>query len=270
MVIKIKTVNLLAVISFSLLLTSCIKWVDPPVEGLVLYYTFDGNLTDRSKYFNDGIDSTSGNYVKGRWNKALDFNGYSDFIQLSNTLNGADGLSFSFWIKSRGAYGTNNNGAIVSKYNMTGHYRCFMIYSFGAYETRDDNRLSAAFYIRSYTAGTNDHVKSYYEEKELSIFTNPSLWTIIRPRRIELNRWTHCVINVTPSDIEAWINGEMCVKKKREYDEYYDNPLIPTYIGNNVSGGEGSNNHFNGALDELRIFNRPLTEKEIRILFNNK
>ena len=267
---KYKQLYFLLFLTSFILTTSCIKWVEPPTEGLVVYYSFDGNLLDRTLNHNNGIDSTSGNYVKGRWSKALDFNGYSDYVQLSNTLNGADGLSFSFWIKPRGAYGTENNGAIVSKYSMAGHFRCFMIYSFGAYETRNDNRLSGAFYTRSSTAATNDHVKSYYKNDELSIFPDPALWTVIKPRRLELKKWTHCVINVTPVEIQAYIDGDLCVKKKREYSEYYDNPFLPTYIGNNLSGGEGSNNHFNGALDELRIYNRELTKEEIRVLYNNK
>lgn len=251
-------------------LASCTKLVDPSTEGLVLYYSFDGNLMDLSGNDNHGIDYTSGNYVKGKWGDALDFNGVSDYIELSNTLASADGLSFSFWVRSRGANGTENNGAIVSKYNMAGHQRCFMIFSFGANETRSDNRLSAAFYVQSYSASTSDMVKSYFEPDELSLFPDPSLWTLVRPERLELNIWTHCVINVTPTVIEAWINGELCVKKKREYQEYFDNPNLRTYIGNNMWGGSGANNHFNGTLDELRIYGRELLKKEIQFLYRNK
>jgi hypothetical protein len=232
--------------------------------------SFDNNLKDRSISANHGIDYTSGNYVDGKWGEALDFNGYSDYVELSKTIYAGDGLSFSFWIKSRGAYGTQNNGAILSKYNMTGHLRSFMIYSFGAYETRNDDRLSAAFYKSSYSASTNDHVKSYLEKSELEIFPDPSLWTILSPRRIVREKWMHCVINVTENEIQAWLNGALCTKKKREHTLYFDIQTEPVYIGNNMSGGEGSNNHYNGALDELRIYSRPLSAKEILVLSRNK
>lgn len=33
-----------------------------------------------------------------------------------------------------------------------------------------------------------------------------------------------------------------------------------------IVGGAGSNNHFNGVMDEMRIYNRPLTEAEIALL----
>jgi hypothetical protein len=260
-------INLLII---SLLLISCKKQDYPPTQGLVLYYTFDGNMADASGNNNNGINYTSNNYVPGRWGQALDFNGTSDFIQLTNTINSSNGLSFSFWIKSRGANGIENNGAIVSKYNMSTKSRCFMIYSFGSDSTRNDNRLSAAFYYSGITASYNDNVKSYLEANELLIYSNPLLWSIINPTRLEIGSWTHCVINVTPTAVESWINGVLCTKKTREYTTYFDNPDEPIYIGNNIRGGDGGNNHFNGIIDELRIYNRGLTSKEIETLYKEK
>jgi hypothetical protein len=267
---KSKTALLLSLLIPCSIMVSCVKWLEPPADGLELYYTFDRNLDDLSGNNNDGINYTSNNYVKGRWAQALDFNGTSDFIQISNTLNAENGLSFSFWIKSRGATGMENNGAIVSKYNMTAHLRCFMIYTFGAYETRNDNRLSAAFYKYQNSSAIHDNIKSYLDVNDLNPFPDPSLWTIIKPKRIETGTWTHCVINVTSTEIQAWLNGELCAKKRREYTTYFDSPAEPTFIGNNLAIGEGNNNHFNGALDELRIFSRGLSEREIKILFKNK
>jgi hypothetical protein len=145
-----------------------------------------------------------------------------------------------------------------------------MVYSFGAYENRGDNRLMAAFYKQSYNSAIHDHIKSYFEEEDLSIFPDRTLWTIFKPKRLETGKWTHCVINMTSTELQAWINGELCATKRREHATYFDTPDVPTYIGNNMSGGEGSNNHYNGALDELRIFNRGLTKREIQILYKNK
>jgi hypothetical protein len=145
-----------------------------------------------------------------------------------------------------------------------------MIYSFGAYETRNDNRLSAAFYKYRNSSAIHDHIKSYLEYDDLTSFPDPSLWTIIKPKKIETDVWTHCVINVTPAEIQAWINGELCTKKRREFTFYFDSSDEPTYVGNNLAVGQGANNHFNGVLDELRIFNRGLSNREIQILYKNK
>jgi hypothetical protein len=253
------------------LLSSCLKKNDntPPTDGLLLFLPFNGNTNDLSGNGNNAFDYTSHNYVKGKKSLALDFDGKSDYLQLKYSINSGDGLSFSFWLKTRGANGAENNGAIVCKYNMSDHTRCFMIWSFGSYENRSDNRLSAAFYKYGTSSAIHDHVKSYLEPGELSVFPNPSLWTIINPVRLTPGTWTHCVINVTGTTIEAWINGVLCAKKLRENLTYFDTPDEPVLIGNNIAIGEGSNNHFNGILDELRIYNRGLTIDEIKTLFKD-
>jgi hypothetical protein len=254
-----------------LIVTSCTEKIDPPTSGLILYYNFDGNVNDASGNNNNGIDYTSDKFVSGKRGQALDFNGTSDYIQLFNTINSENGLSFSFWIKSRGAAGTENNGVIISKYNMTTNMRGFLLYSFGSGETRDDNRLSAAFFRYGYSSAYHDNVKSYMEQDELLAYpSDPSLWTIVEPKKLETGIWTHCVINITANTIEAWINGVLCVKKQREYITYFNSPDEPVYIGNAFALGSGSNNHFNGIIDELRIYNRELTRDEIQVLFKAK
>ena len=244
--------------------------MDPPTNSLLLYLPFDGNLNDVSESNNAVIDYSSDNYQPGRWGQALDFNGTSDYLKLTNTINSSAGLSFSFWIKIRGVNATENNGSIVSKYNMTTQLRCFMIYSSGSYNTRTDNRLSAAFYEYGTSASYHDNVRSYLEPAELTVYSNPALWTILKPLRLEIGVWTHCIINLTPTTLESWINGVLCTKKQREYSSYFDSPNEAVYIGNNIAIGEGSNNHYNGLIDELRIYSRGLTANEINTLFKER
>jgi len=254
-----------------LFLVSCRKESDSLDEGLLFYYPFNGNVKDAGGNGNHGVDYSSGNYVAGKIGKALNFNGTTDYVQLSKSIYSGDGLTFSFWIKSRGASGSENNGVIIGKYNMTGNNRCFIVYSFGANETRADNRLSAAFYKEGFSSGFHDNVKSYFEPAELLAFpSNPSLWTISDPKRIETGVWTHCVINVTEKNLEVWLNGSLCVSKQREYSSYYDNSYESVYIGNNPAMGGGINNHFNGVIDELRIYNRELTHEEINKLSSQR
>jgi len=258
-------------ISVCFIVTSCTKKEEPPTSGLILYYSFNGNVNDASGNNNNGINNTSNKYVSGKKGQALDFNGTSDFIELTSTIYSANGLSFSFWIKSRGAAGTENNGVIIGKYNMTANLRSFLVYSFGSGDTRNDNRLSAAFYKYGYSSGVHDNVKSYLEPGELTVFpSDPSLWTILNPKKLVIGSWTHCVVNVTETALEVWINGVLCTKKQREHSTYFESPDEPVYIGNNLALGGGTNNHFNGVLDELRVYNRGLTSDEIQILFKAK
>jgi Concanavalin A-like lectin/glucanases superfamily/Cadherin domain len=240
--------------------------IEAPISGLILYMPFDGNTNDLSVNANNGIDSTADHFVSGVKSQALDFDGIKDFIRLTNSINSENGISVSFWLKTRGGIGDENNGAIVSKYSMSNNTRSFMIFSFGANNTRSVNSLNAYFYKYGYSSQINDFVKSYLELDELKVFPHPEFWTIINPKLLILNTWTHCIVNVTPNTIETWINGELCTKKAREFYSYSSNSE-PVFIGNNLSGGSGNKNHFNGTLDELRIYDRGLTNEEIKTLF---
>jgi hypothetical protein len=241
--------------------------IEIPAAGLILYMPFDGNLSDLSTSGNSAIDYTNHSYVSGKRSQAMDFNGSTDYIQLTNTINSQNGLSFSFWIKTRGAMIGENNGSIISKYSKINDTRCFMVYSFGANDTRNDNRLSAAFYEYGFSSGIHDMTKSYLEPSDLLPYPNPGLWTITNPTRLTTGEWTHCVVNVTPTDIETWINNKFCTKKSREFILYNTSDTEPVLIGNNYDIGDGTNNHFNGSIDELRIYNRGLTTAEIKTLF---
>ena len=242
--------------------------IEIPTTGLVLYMPFNGNLNEFSGNNNTGIDYTSHNYVAGMRSQALDFNGTTDYVRLTNSINSQDGLSFSFWLKTRGAVATENNGSIISKYSKINNTRSFMLYSFGANLTRYDNRLGAAFYSDgSSSTFYHDMTKSYLEPDELLVYPNPSLWIITNPTRLITGEWTHCVVNVTQTAIETWINGNLCTKKLREYTSYFNSSTEPVLIGNNHDIGDGNNNHFNGTLDELRIYNRAFSNDEIKTLF---
>ena len=238
--------------------------LDMPSTGLELYMPFDGNVNDLSLNGNNGIDYTDHNYVAGKKSQAMDFNGITDYIQLSNTINSQYGLSFSFWINTRGAMATENNGSIISKYSKINNTRCFMVYSFGSYNTKYDNRLSGAFYADGTSSSYHDMTKSYLEPADLLPYPDPSLWTMSNPTRLIAGEWTHCVVNLTPTAIETWINGKLCTKKTREYTAYFTSLTEPVMIGNNYDIGEGTNNHFNGILDELRVYSRALSTNEIK------
>jgi len=56
-------------------------------------------------------------------------------------------------------------------------------------------------------------------------------------------------------------------KKSKGVQHIFNSDTEPILIGNCYDSGDGSNNHFNGILDELRIYNRALTNDEIKTLY---
>jgi hypothetical protein len=237
--------------------------------GLVAYYPFDRDIKDYSQNQNHGIDSTKGVYVSGIKGLAHDFNGKTDFIRLKDTINFSNGLTFSFWIKSRGFVNGENNGCVISKYSMSGR-RSFYVNSFGYQSQVSKNEIRAFFFPKGSTIKGQEWVGSNTTKAEIAQLSyNPDLWTIVEPAALILNTWTHCVVNCTKTDIEIWLNGKLTCSKLRENNIYFDSKEEPVIIGTILHGGEGKNNHLNGSLDELRIYDRPLTINEIQNLFKN-
>ncbi len=77
------------------------------------------------------------------------------------------------------------------------------------------------------------------------------------------------MININSSEIAIWIDGQITNKTRRSYQEYF-NSSEPTYIGNTFLIGDDFvyNYRMNGMLDDMRIYDRSLTEEEIQDLFN--
>ncbi|NOQ50517.1 MAG: hypothetical protein GQ557_02530 [Mycoplasmataceae bacterium] len=236
--------------------------------GLVAFYPFDGNANDYSDNNNHstnyGAELTTDRF--GNENSAYEFDGLNDYMQLANTLDITEGLTFSFWINSNGIQDGENNGTVICKYNMAYDYHCFSI---GTHNNLVGHSLLGNFYASQYNTDYRDCAWS----NMMTVDDIPSQWDsnkfdLINPMELPLNNWVFCTINVTDTEVQAWINGVLTVKKEREYTTYYNSENEPTYIGNNLLGGEGSNNHFYGSLDELRVYNRALTENEIQELYH--
>ncbi len=239
--------------------------VDAPEKGLIAYYPFNGDANDYSGNKNHGIEHSHEVYSPGVKNGSHDFNGFSDYLELTNTLDITYGLSFSFWIKPRGRLESELNEAIVSKYrtiftNKPG------LNILSSNNHSKENIISASFYN---TIDNYDHVRSKFIDYDTATFFPFDEWIINEQKSMENNKWKHCVINNTSTELQLWIDGKMISKKTKEYSTYFNSTIEPTYVGNAPFSGNGSDNHYNGELDELRIYDRELSEQEILELYTD-
>lgn len=243
--------------------------INPLKLGLVAYYPFDGNTNDYSEYENHatnyGAELTTDRF--GNENLAYDFDGLTNYMQLSKDIDASDGLTFAFWINSRGQVEGENNGVVIGKYDMA-NQRSFIIGSYGFGTDNSTNKIKATYYKYNYTSSYRDNVHSDWILNTLPDGYNPSFYSFYSPTELILDSWNFAVVNVTSQEIQVWINGTLTVIKEREYQFYANDSIEPIYIGNNLSLGGGDNNHLNGKLDDLRIYNRPLTEDEIQALYH--
>lgn len=200
--------------------------------SLILYFSFDeldGDMTiDHSLYGNDGNIIGAPELVDGKFGNALKFNGESDWIEVphDDILTVTESVTVMAWINAERHMGPNNQRwqGILAKGN---------------------NPRSYSFYTESPS-----------ECLHLSAGGSGSVCT----GKIALNEWQHVVGQVDSGIHRYWLNGE-------PVGEFGDKNALPgaadtsvVYVG---TTGEGANRRFLGLIDEVRIWNRALSEDEI-------
>ena len=121
---------------------------DLPTLGMIAYYSFDGNVKDQYIFEKDCIDMTESGYVDGIKGLAKDFNGETDMLHLQSPLNANEGLTFSFWLKSKGVKVGQENGVVICKYNKDNGGRFFNINTQASLTTSNPS-LRGNFFLRA-------------------------------------------------------------------------------------------------------------------------
>ena len=210
-----------------------------PEDGLILFFPFDGTANDESGYGNDGTVTgallTTDRF--GNPDQAYDFNGTSDIIEVADdaSLNPAT-ISISCWIFRKGE-GDGYFDGIVSKYNM----------GVQGYLVAMNEFSNAGFWIRSNT-GENFRV----------IESNTP---------VPFNKWMHITATFGSGKMKMYIDGQL--QSEIVTDAILINNSNSLTIGRYAAGALPINNsYFKGAIDDIRIYNRELSETEIRQLYH--
>lgn len=206
-------------------------------EGLVLYLPFDWDADDHSGNGNNGVTHEV-YYLRGDRGVTAYFTPQS-YVEIKDTnsldFSNASGLTISTWIRQE----NDINGYIVVKMGTGGQ---------SEYEYK--LALSADGTINSgITSPTSTHL----------LDSNGKLF---------LNEWYCIALRWDKSDktMSIYRNGEL---NSLTYSGIasIQNTSVPLRIGQYV---DAYDNSFRGSLDELRIYNRPLTEAEIKTLYTSK
>lgn len=224
-----------------------ISVVEPLDYGLVAYYPFNGNADDESGNGNDG--SVNGATLTtdrfGNESNAYSFDGndYINIGQLSDIHN-SEGITVSCWVKKTSSEGISG---IVGKWNtsdMTNN-------SFLLYNGEQDFTNTGSFCVYSID---NDFNRVHSENI------------------IENNEWI--LLTGTFSSNAGLSN----LYKNGTLDATYE---IPPTSNNAVNGNTGfdavigkwgyanyNHHYFRGSIDDIRIYNRALSEQEILEIYN--
>lgn len=212
-------------------------WSNPD-KSLILYLSFDElsgrTVKDHSQYKNNGELVGKPTLVEGKFGKALKFNGRSDWVEIphDDSLTVDKSVTVMAWIKTPRHGGPNGAlwQSIVAKGNGPRSY------SFYTEKENGGTHLSIADF-----KGGNSH------------------------RNIALNRWQHVTAQVDNGIHRYWINGKLT-------SVYIVFAALPgkadtasVRVGNShdVKPAVAADRHFLGLIDELRIWNRALSQDEI-------
>lgn len=221
----------------------------PLGSGLVSYWSFNGaDVTDKvydrvgsnNGYFPSGI-STSSAKVQGKLGQGLLFNGSSNYIDIGDksSLKSLSAVTVAAWVKTSQVSG---DGAIASK--GTGLGLTWFLWEDVA------GSASARTNMYSFAVGNGSSLSRAEASSNTAV----------------AGQWTH-VVGVwqqSPEHIYIYINGVLSQSDTVLSGVAMANTSDPVRIASTGSGVSV----FNGAIDEVRIYNRALSAAEVTQLYN--
>lgn len=211
----------------------------PPASlsnGLVAYYPFNGNANDESGNGNHGTVNgailTTDRF--GILNKAYSFNGFSSAISFASGINSM----------------LNITGDItLSLFIKTDQITTGNIISFGSQVS------TQAGYLVSLNIFNSAPGKVGYHSNEPWVFSNGT---------INNNSWRSLIVTQRNNVVSIYFDGALNTQTN-------NNLKIKSWSGNRKIGvrNDASIEFYKGLLDDVRIYNRALTQEEITYLANN-
>lgn len=228
-----------------------------PTNGLIAYYPFNGNANDESgnKYngvINQGVTLTTDR--KSNKEQAYSFGGVDKpgYIKVDN----AEGLylnktlSISIWYKLNSYYGMDS----YANANQNGHHVLI-----GKEGDRD-----GIYMIVDNNQTTNKQNVAFYSK--IAFSTNFSIWGNPTGTNTEnINKWHHVVTTVDGATAKFYLDGTL-VQTTSVSPDFASANTKNLYIGIMWALGMGWY-PFNGAMDDIRFYNRSLSDAEVLALF---
>ena len=225
--------------------------LSPFTEGLVAYYPLEGNGID---YGGDNDGNTVGTLIIDGigGTKAFYFNGVSSRVDASKTnFKLQNEITVSAWVKPEAA--PDGRGRMIVNYH--------------AY---DSNFAREKGWILGNSWGSDNFIQFRMTDssgRASSARTSDSLAFFNRYK----DEWVHVVGAYKAGQfVKLYINGDKIAENTNNIISTIDYPAdslnLPMRIGARSDGASTAN--WKGGIDEVRIYNRVLTDEEITLLYN--
>jgi hypothetical protein len=214
--------------------------------GLVAYYPFDGNARDRSGNGNNGEvhSATPATDRLGMPNSAYNFNGINSYIEVVNggPFDFSNNMSLAFWMKPGASQ--NDHAMIFSKSESTNFVSSWIIEQAGSY--------------------LNNYRFAYHQHPLNS-------WLYLTPRLLNAHQWHHYILTKENNKLSTFLNGNLAGIEYGTTPLLKQNGNLPLTIGAineaHTQPASGLRHYFNGSLDDIFIYNRPLSAQEALSLY---
>lgn len=199
-------------------------------SGLIGYYPFTGNANDSSGMNNHGIvyGATLTNDRFGNPNSAYMFDGVNDYISISPATLLNTTYSYSLWVNA-----SANQTAGMLCIGSTGGDQAMM------------QTTSLGYGLQTYnypSGGTN------------AFMSGPA----------NLQSWYHLVGVRSGTSVSLYVNGQLQSTVATSAAPYYGPSTMYAVIGSR----NGTQQYFNGAIDDIGIYNRALDPWEVLAIYN--
>ncbi len=215
-----------------------------PTNGLVAHFPFNGNANDQTLNANNGTvnGATLVTDRFGNLNSAYSFNGTTDFISVPSSPSIAsfpNGQTISLWLKIASLPTNGKENTVLDKRDNTHKYYQVFLSDF---------------------ANPNAAVYRFGESGAVSSQANNINFT-----DLAVNQWFNLTYTTNLDTTKSYLNGVL----KNTFVSASPigantNPLL--FGKSNQSWPTDA--PYNGALDDVRIYDRALTSKEVIALFN--
>ena len=228
----------IVVLATLLILTSLVHVVQAkstggPEPSLVLYLPFDEGSGDKagdvSRYGNHGALKGSPKWVAGKFGKALEFNGKSNWVEVphADTLTVDTAVTVMAWINAK----RHTGGASKARW--------------AGIVTKSNNPRSYSFYTTSDEGGALHF---------------SSMGGSLSKLKVALSKWQHVVAQHTGKSHIYYVNGELA----GEFDGKAALPGKKDTANVVIAKSHEASREFEGIIDEVRIWNRILSAKEVK------
>ncbi len=215
-------------------------------DGLLVHWKLDtgtgATAIDETSYNNDGAIN-NGNWTDGHLGNALDFNGSNTTatdLDADNYLNGLTAITIAMWVKS----------------NVTGQDRGLV---FTRSPTTHDEEIGIRYDASGASSGATSNIKA-------SLRTDAGYVQVETGSDVQSTEWQHVTMTWESGDsLLVYIDGTRAAL-------VYSN--VPTLSGAIVGcdrllvGLGTKNRHWDGLIDDFRIYDRRLDDAEIEELAN--